>query len=112
VAALYKTETHHEQIVTCHDPGLLSSPRRDWMHGRFDRRSPTTCLPGRRLRRAVFHLPLLWPGSELLQPALPSSAAPPAMPCGQPPTPAISRGPSWSLRPPKSLPSAAAASPR
>ena len=79
MAALYKAETHHEQIVTCHDPGLLSSPRRDWMHGRFVYRSPATYLPGRRLRRAIFHLSLLRPGPELLQPALPSSPAPAAI---------------------------------
>ena len=54
MAALYKAETHHEQIVTCHDPGLLSSPRRDWMHGRFVYRSPATYLPGRRLRALFF----------------------------------------------------------
>ena len=24
---------NHKQIVACHDPGLLSSPRRDWIHG-------------------------------------------------------------------------------
>ena len=75
MAALYKTETHHEQIVTCHDPGLLSSPRRDWMHGRFNRRSPTTCLPGRRLRRAVFHLPLTGVRATAASPAVVCSAA-------------------------------------
>ena len=43
----------------------------------------TAYLQGRRLRRAIFDLELLRKPPELLQPALPSSPAPEAMPCGQ-----------------------------
>ena len=48
MAALYKAETHHKQIVTCHDPGLLSSPRPDC--------APPPINIQRDLKQTLFHL--------------------------------------------------------